>query len=87
MAVSLCSLKPWLIKSLYFIFLKQEEPENEGSVVRTLNHLPVLRDSMSNYEEIISICIWLKWQKRKGGENKNVNLSLAKQALGKSWLH
>lgn len=41
---------------------------------------------MSNYQEII-YSILLKWSKRKGGENRNVNLCLAQQALGRSWLH
>lgn len=35
---------------------------------RSSEHLTIFRfeESVSNYEEIISICIFLKWRKRKG---------------------
>ena len=72
--------------AVHFIFPTQEETGNIGSVVRAYNHLPALRQSLSNHQESILICTLLEWRKRKREENKNVTLSLAKQALGKSWL-
>lgn len=84
------ALKPWLTESLsLFISFSPHEKklETQAPLVRRRNHLLTLRGSLSNHQEIILICILLKCRKRKGRENKNVNLSLAKRALGKSWLH
>lgn len=84
MGVWLCSLKHGGLRSLFlFISLSPYEKnlKMKALLIRILNPLPVLRESMSNYQDI-SVCILLKWRKEMGVLERKIFRLLFKVLTG-----